>query len=367
MKAYIQLVWAQLLLYARNKNTVIWSIILPVFMILALGMFMREGGNSFSLHFGVIDLDHSASSEQFVRELREIKGLKLESGESDELMSQLKNGDLNGVILLKKGFHEALTKEESSGTQAVELHVSQSQLTVAQIASQLIMQKIDEFNKRFTQFEPRVTLKIDYVQTQTLSYIDFLVPGILSLMIMSNNLNGVAATIASWRERGILRKMQSTPLTSSAFIAGQMTARILLAFLQALVVVLISHWVFDVQVIGSWWLLLGFIFLGTLTFMSIGFIVASLAKSPESASPIAGFISFPMIFVGGIFFPIRDLPGILQPIVKAIPIGYLTEALRGVMNEGLGITELWVPSLVLLAWTVASFTVAALTFRWDVK
>lgn len=367
MKAYLQLVWAQLLLYARNKNTFIWSIVLPIFMILALGLLMRDGGNSFSLHFGVVDQDQSPSSQQFVREMEELRGLKMESGENAALLSQLKAGDLDGVIILKKGFHDSLTGKGSAGIQAVEFHVNQSQLTTAQMATQMVAQKIDDFNKRNTQYEPRVTVKNVYIQTRTLTYIDFLVPGILSLMIMSNNLNGVAATIASWREREILRRMQSTPLTSSTFIAGQMTARILLAFVQAVVVVLVAAWIFDVQVVGSWWLLFGFILLGTLTFMSMGFIVASLAKSPESASPIAGLISFPMIFVGGIFFPIRDLPELLQLFVKAIPIGYLTDALRGVMNEGLGITELWVPTLVLLGWTVVSFTIAAWTFRWDVK
>lgn len=231
----------------------------------------------------------------------------------------------------------------------------------------MIREEVDRFNKEAVNYQPPVETKLVNIQTRPLGYIDFLVPGILSLMILSNNLNGVAATIASWRERGILRRMQGTPLKSSTFIAGQITARVLLNGLQAVTVLLVGYFVFDVHVYGSWMLLLMFILLGTLTFMSIGFIIASLARTPESASPIAGLVTFPMIFVGGIFFPVRDLPGLLQPLVKAIPIGYLTDALRGVMNEGATLPQLWVPATVLGAWLLISFTIATLTFRWDVK
>lgn len=247
------------------------------------------------------------------------------------------------------------------------LYLDESNPTVAEIGTTLVNQEVDRLNKELTDFRPVITMEKVNVQSQPLGYIDFLVPGILSLMIMSNNLNGVAATIASWRERGILRRLQGTPLTSASFIAGQMTARVLMNGLQAIVVLLVAYFIFDVQVFGSWALLIAFLLLGTLTFMSMGFIIASLSRTPESASPIAGLISFPMIFVGGIFFPVRDLPGLLQPLVKAIPIGYLTESLRGVMNEGATIVELWVPAIVLLAWTIVSFVVAAWSFRWDVK
>jgi ABC-2 type transport system permease protein len=161
-----------------------------------------------------------------------------------------------------------------------------------------------------------LTIQPEGVQSLKLTYIDFLVPGILAMMIMSNNLNGVAAQIAAWRERGILRRMQSTTLNASTFIASQITARLILNGAQAMIVLLVGHFFFKAQINGSWVLLLGFVVLGTLAFMAIGFIIAGLAKTPESASPIAGFISFPMLFVGGAFFLIQNMPEFLQPIVK---------------------------------------------------
>ncbi|MFC4075341.1 ABC transporter permease [Salinithrix halophila] len=371
MKAYWRLTWAQLLLFARNKNTVIWSLFLPIFMMLALGTFMGNGGTQFSLTVAVADEDGSDASRDLTEELSKTAGVKVNRTDAPSGLASLKKGDADILVRLKKGMGEALSRADadkgSSPTDAVRLYLDKSNPTVSQVGTTVVGQAVDKLNKEAVGFRPAVTTQELDVQTRPLRTIDFLVPGILSLMIMSNNLNGVAATIASWRERGILRRMQGTPLKSSTFIAGQITARVLLNTLQAVVVLLVAYFVYNVQVYGSWLLLLGMILLGTLTFMSIGFIIASLARTPESAAPIAGLISFPMIFVGGIFFPVRDLPGLLQPVVKAIPIGYLTDSLRGVMNEGATLVQLWLPTSVLAAWLIVAFLVATVTFRWDVK
>ncbi len=85
---------------------------------------------------------------------------------------------------------------------------------MAEIGTALVRQTVDRLNKRLVRFQPVIGMEEINVQSRPMSYIDFLVPGILSLMIMNNNLNGVAGTIASWRERGILRRMQGTPLSS---------------------------------------------------------------------------------------------------------------------------------------------------------
>ncbi|MFD1427095.1 ABC transporter permease [Kroppenstedtia sanguinis] len=371
MKAYWRLTWAQLLLFLRNKNTIIWSLVLPILIILALGTFMGKGTDQFQLTVAVADEDDTTASRTLVKSLT--KTFTTVNTTRSEGLSQVKKGEAQALVVLKKGLGERLRSAEygdkgaKDASTLVSLYLDSSNPTVSQMGATVVRDAVDRLNQEAVNYQPSVGMKVVNIQTQPLDYIDFLVPGILSVMILSNNLNGVAGTIASWRERGILRRMQGTPLKSSTFIAAQITARVMLNSLQAVLVILVAYMVYGVHVYGSWLLLLMFLLLGTLTFMSIGFIIASLTRTPESAGPIAGMISFPMIFVGGIFFPVRDLPGILQPIVKAIPIGYLTDALRAVMNEGATLAQTATPAIVLTAWLVVSFTVASLTFRWDVK
>jgi ABC-2 type transport system permease protein len=185
------------------------------------------------------------------------------------------------------------------------------------------------------------------------------------MMIMSNNMNGVAGQIAAWRERGILRRMQGTTLKASTFIAAQITARLMLNGLQALLVLVIAQLIFGVDVRGSWLTLITFVILGTLAFMAIGFIIAGIAKTPESAAPIAGFLSFPMLFLGGVFFPIKNMPEFLQPIVGVLPISHLSHALREVMNVGASFLTLGTETLILGCWVLGAFIVASYTFKWE--
>ncbi|MEW9031476.1 MAG: ABC transporter permease, partial [Planifilum fimeticola] len=280
MKAYLQLTKAQLLLFARNRNIVIWTLFFPIFMMLALGNLVGDGMR-FQVKVAVADEDGSAASRQFVGELEKTEGIDLVPS-SEGGGEMIRSGEADLVIVVKKGFgRRVASPEEGETARLIALYYDKGNPAVAEIGTALIRQTVDRLNKRLVRFQPVIGVEEINVQSRPMSYIDFLVPGILSLMIMSNNLNGVAGTIASWRERGILRRMQGTPLSSATFIAGQITARILLNAVQAIAVLLVAYFVFDVHVYGSWAALIFFILLGTLTFLSIGFIIASLARSPE--------------------------------------------------------------------------------------
>lgn len=361
MKAYWQLTLAQLRLFARNRQVLFWTLGFPVFFMIMLGSFMG-GGNEVSLNGLLIDEDRSEVSAEISRTLLETPALEMEQTEDAEAaLELLKKGDTQFVVLLPQGLEDAM---ESLSAQ-IQLYTNETNLTVSQLVQTMVIQSADQISKQAVGYTPAITVQAEGVQALNLRYIDFLVPGIVAMMIMSNNLNGVAGQIASWRERGILRRMQSTPLHASSFIAAQITARLLLNGLQAVIVLLIAQFVFGTMVSGSWLLLLFLIVLGTLAFMSIGFIIAGVAKTPESAGPIAGFVSFPLLFLGGVFFPISNMPDFLQPIVKLLPISHLATAMRQVMNVGAGIGDIALDVILLGGWLIAAFVVASFTFKWE--
>jgi ABC-2 type transport system permease protein len=366
MNAYVQLTLAQLRIFARNRQMLLWTLFFPIFFMIILGSFLGNGGTPV-LSGNVIDLDGSAASKELVGSLIQSPALKLkEASDESKVTASLKSGDIKLAVIVPKGYGEALAASSSSKQAAsLRLLYDETNLTNAELSKLAIGQIVDSISKKLTGYTPVITVQPEGVQSLKLKFIDFLVPGIVALMIMSNNLNGVAAQISSWRERGILRRMQSTTLNASTFIAAQITARLVLNGLQAVIVLLIGALIFGTQVNGSWLLLLGFVILGTLAFMAIGFIVAGLAKTPESAGPIAGFISFPMLFIGGVFFPIQNMPGFLQPIVKLLPISHLTTALRLIMNVGTGLAGLWSEALILGGWLVVAFIIASFTFKWE--
>jgi ABC-2 type transport system permease protein len=363
VRAYWQLTLAQLRIFARNKQVLFFTLMFPVILMLALGSFVG-GDSTVSLSVGVVDEDQSSESTELTELLEKNEGIEVQEYESvEEGKDAVESGDIQLLTEIQKGYGNQLADGEEAF--ALPVYYNEKNLAAAELGLTVLNGIIDQYSKELVNYEPLVVIEKIGIEALNIRYVDFLVPGIVAMMIMSNNMNGVAGQISAWRERGILRRMQGTRLKASTFIAAQITARLLLNGTQALLVVLIANLVFDIQVVGSWLALIFFIVLGTLAFMALGFIIAGIAKNPESAGPIAGFATFPMLFLGGVFFPISNMPDFIQPIVNVLPIAHLSSALRETMNLGTPFLELAPELLILTGWLVGGFMLASYVFKWE--
>ncbi|MFC0190208.1 ABC transporter permease [Fictibacillus aquaticus] len=365
MRAYWQLTLSQIRIFLRNRQVLFWTLAFPIFLMVMLGSFLGNG-NGISITIGVVDQDQSEQAKSFADELKKNEAISLEKmSEEKEALRQLKKGDLQLVVVIPQGYGTQISAAPAEKPFQMPVYYNETNFAVSQVGLQLVTNAVDSISKEKVNYKPVVVTDAKGVEALNLRYIDFLVPGIVAMMIMSNNMNGVAGQIASWRERGILRRMQGTTLKASTFIAAQITARFLLNGLQALIVLGVAWAVFGIEVRGSWLTLITFVALGTLAFMAIGFIIAGIAKTPESAGPIAGFLSFPMLFLGGVFFPIKNMPEFLQPIVQILPIAHLSHALRETMNVGASFASLGMEAMILGGWLIGAFIAASYTFKWE--
>jgi ABC-2 type transport system permease protein len=122
---------------------------------------------------------------------------------------------------------------------------------------------------------------------------------------------------------------------------------------------------FGLQLEGSWWLALPLLLLGTCAFLAVGLLVGAIAKTEEAASAMANFVVLPMAFLSGTFFDMSSAPGWLQNISKALPLRWMNEGMLDVLVRGRGLEALWLPSLVLVGFTVVVAAIAMRTFRWE--
>jgi ABC-2 type transport system permease protein len=141
--------------------------------------------------------------------------------------------------------------------------------------------------------------------------------------------------------------------------------RILIAFTQAIIIVAVGSLLFGVEVVGSLILVAAFVTLGAMAFLALGYVIASFAKTEDSANGMTSMIQFPMMFLSGAFFQIDQMPQFLQVVARIIPLTYLADALRQVMVGGAAFAPLWVCAAVLLGWLVVCFGIAARKFQWQ--
>lgn len=227
---------------------------------------------------------------------------------------------------------------------------------------------VSELNIALTGRPPAVSLvSKPVVGSRQVTYLDFLVPGILAMMAMQTSLFGVAVNLTRWKEKGILRRFLATPLTPPVFL-GAVVANQLVFNLGSLAVVLGIAVVFlKVSVAIPVVPLLVTLVLGVAAFLSIAFVVAGRARTTEAAVPIVNLISFPMMFLSGIWFPVSNLPGVLQDLVRWFPLTFLVDGVRGLMSGQMtGFTPALLQDLAgLLGWLVVMAAVSGRSWRWE--
>jgi ABC transporter DrrB family efflux protein len=195
-------------------------------------------------------------------------------------------------------------------------------------------------------------------------YIDFLIPGLLGMNLMSTGVWSIAFAVTTARNRKLLKRLLATPMRKSDYLLSHMLAR--LVFLVFEIVFLIGFgWIFfGVAVRGSILLLLAICLISALSFCGLGLLVASRVSTVEGASGLANLVLLPMWIVSGVFFSSERFPDAIQPLIHALPLTAVNEALRGVINEAQGIAGIAPQMAIVLAWGLVSFAVALKIFRW---
>lgn len=191
------------------------------------------------------------------------------------------------------------------------------------------------------------------------------VPAMLSLGVLWLGVFGVAPPLVQLRETKALRRVGATPLRRSVLLAGQLGFRVTTGLMQAAILIAYGALAYGMEVRGSWPLLLLVILLGTGLFVSLGCLLAALARTSEAVVALGQVVQFPMMFLSGTLFPLEMLPDFLRPVAAAMPLTYLTDALKQTMLGAPALHPLWVDLAVLGGALLACSLLAARLFRWE--
>jgi ABC-2 type transport system permease protein len=184
-------------------------------------------------------------------------------------------------------------------------------------------------------------------------FIDFFVPGIIAMTVMTASLFGAVNVNAELRQKGVIRKLSTTPITHTDWILSNVLYQFLLSVISTVSILIVSYTVFDVSLQLNFWLAV-FVVLDVFAFVGIGMILTRVAKEAESAAAAANAIMFPMMFLSGTFFPVEMMPGFLQKFSRILPLYYV--------NEGLRASMIFVDNMVALRCSVIIGVFAAIVF-----
>ena len=352
LRAFFALARTQILLNVRQPEIIILTFGLPLLSMFVFGA-LFSGETPISL--GFVDSDGSTLARGVEEALRDTRALKIQSYDESTAQKKLADGDITGLLVLPEGF-------ASSGR--ILYYKAKSSPIVEGMRDATVSGIIAGVNQQLAAAATlQLTLADQGTTGEVARTIDFLAPGMMGLSIMYLNF-GAGIFLVSWRQQGVLRRLQATPLRPAILIASQMASSWLFSIFQVAVLFLVARVVFGVEMRGSYpWLVLITV-VGVTAMLSLGYLVAAFIQTPQAASGLVNLIAFPMMFLGGSYFPVDSVPAVVKPIVAVMPLTHLNDALRAVINHGDSIDAFYGGLIILGAWSVACFAAAARVFRW---
>jgi ABC-2 type transport system permease protein len=195
-------------------------------------------------------------------------------------------------------------------------------------------------------------------------YVDFLVPGLLGMNLMGTGMWGIGFSLVVARNGNLLKRFVAAPVRRGELLGAQLLSRLLFLVPEAGALLLFANLLLGVPLRGSLPLLAFVSLLGALAFSGLGLLTAARPRTIEGVSGIMNLVMVPMWIFSGIFFSTERFPAWLQPLIQALPLTALNDALRAVMLDGAGLGPLMPELLNLAVWGVVSFALALRLFRW---
>ena len=352
--------------YLRTKSAAFFTFAFPILLVLVFGAIFS--GSTTKLDVPVQNLDDGGYGSSMLEVLNETGGVNLKMIPKDVDMTQyIKDNSLSIAVMIPRNFSQDLNarlQENGSGFVEITVYGDPSQSTFGTVMTNVnIAESI--MNYHLAQAEPILMVKVQSVASNAYGNMDYFLPGVICITVMTNALYGMTAVCAEYKSRGYTKLLATTTLTKGEWLASKiliytvlLSASVLMTYVAGVLV-----WGLHISLTPLTFALLP---AGALLFSSVGMMLGSVSKDAESASAIANAIGFPMMFLSGSFFPVEMMPGALQTVAKGIPLTYLTDAARDTMlfgNTGSALVNL---AIVLVIGTVL-FIAGSRLMSWKDK
>ena len=338
---FLQLFFARLREFVREPGVLFWVFGFPILLAVALGLAFRDKAPD-RIAVGVLDAPGAGA---VIDALAPAAGFDVERVGEAESARALRLGRV-GIVVVPGG--------------SVEYRYDPTRPDSA-----IARQRVDEALQRAAGRADPLAVRDELVTQPGARYIDFLIPGLLGMNIMSGGMWGIGFVLVEMRSRKLLKRLSATPMKRAHFLGAFLASRIVLVLAEVVVLLGFGWLVFDLVLAGSWAAVAALAIVGGVAFAALGLFVASRTGKTETVSGLMNLVMLPMFVFSGVFFSSDRFPEALQPYVSALPLTALNDALRAVILEGASLASQAGPVGVLLAWGAVSFVAALRLFRWN--
>ncbi|MFA7553827.1 MAG: ABC transporter permease [Spongiibacteraceae bacterium] len=331
MKQFFAVFKARNIEYYRDKGSLSWAFMFPLLVIIGCAVTFSNPDESVFK----VGLYGNADSFKNIELLQQSYTKSISFEDLPKALERLQYHQLD-LLISSTGDKQYWINTESSSSKAAE---------------QLLLANSHDFTKQET-------------SGRKIRYVDWVIPGVLGMNLMFGALFGVGYVIVRYRNNGVLKRLQATPISALQFLSAQLASRLLIVVLVNSLIFVGCHYFLNLVVLGSYINLLLITVLGGLSMIAIGLLVASRTANEELAGGLLNIATWPMLFLSEVWFSLDDSPQWLQSLADLMPLTHIVKATRAVMIDGATLAEVSHHLLWMLALTAACMAMAAYLFRW---
>ena len=372
MKTILHIVKKEFLQFRRDPKMFAMILISPVVQLIFLGYAANFDVNI--VHTAIFDQDKTITSRQFIEKFKGSGYFEMDYYVDNykTLQNLIDNHKIIFGLVIPKDFEKKIERNETAPVQAVfdgsdgntaSISAGYVQLIVSNYSKSVVT---DFLNKTGIKIIPagNVESKVRVWYNPELKTRNFMVPGIVGLLLMIVTLILTSLAIVKEKELGTLEQLIVTPIKSYQLIIGKLIPFGLLGFVAEIIVLTAMVFVFNIPVRGSLLFLFFTTSLYILSTLGLGLFVSTISKTQQQAMMLAIFVvMMPMIYLSGFAFPIENMPKIIQYITYVIPLRYFMVIIRGIILKGIGFSDLWFETTLLFVIGIVIIFLSSLRFK----
>jgi ABC-2 type transport system permease protein len=357
----------------RDKATIYMVFIFPLMMLILYGFGIRYDVKSVPM--AIYDQDRTQSSRQYIERFEHSPYFTVQrfAGSYSELEAGINRGTTRIGVVIPPNFSERLSSNREAVVQLLVDGADNNTATIAMsyaaaisrsYSTSIVMQQMESVLRNLNLPLPAVSAEPRVWFNPNLESVQFIVPGIIAVIMMITGTVLTAVTIVKEKEQGTIEQIVSSPIRKYELMIGKTVPYAALAYLDFLIIVVASKLMFGIEIKGSILLLLLTAFFYLIGVLGIGILVSTVTQTQISAMFAAIMASMlPSILLSGFIFPIRQMPVALQVLTLVVPARYFIEILRDIYLKGLGLESFWLETLYIMVFGIAMLALAARRFR----
>jgi ABC-2 type transport system permease protein len=365
------LVWKEFLELRQSPRLLGLIIVAPVIQLTLLGYAATT--DITDVPIVVVDGDRSARSRQLLERFAASPQFDVvaEAAHPNDVAPFLEQGRAWLAVIVPAGFGRAVERRDPESLRQVQILADGTDANSSGVALAYASGLVGEFGAAIGAEQgrrpPAIGARVRVWFNPELESRDFMVPGVIALLLLVITANLSSMAIVRERELGTLEQLNVTPLGRWELILGKLLPYALVGFIDVLLVMTVAiHW-FEVPFEGSVVVLLAGCLAYLLCTLGLGLFVSTISSTQQQAMMTSTFFFLvPMIYLSGFIFPIENMPAVIQWVTTVIPLRYFLVVVRGVFLKGVGWDVLWPHMAALAGWGTTVLVLAALRSRKQV-